>query len=187
MTVTRGLVLGARDFHYLEAAVGIQGCAFRLLLIVLTPSNAPKCRGSKRGTHRGGGGGPCTARYFYTTTPPRVNGPGHVSSFERGGHWQGGPCFFVREGGGIDTRTGGPLTRVLVKNPKKIFVYAFSSLCHWCKRGGDPCWVPLASLWWLWSARKPPFAIFSCFYTIFLVVLNICFPCLSFFTHASTQ
>ena len=50
-----------------------------------------------------------------------------------------GPCFFFREGGGgalargamfllskggsIDTRTGGPLTQVLVKNPKK------NSLC----------------------------------------------------------
>ena len=28
---------------------------------------------------------------------------------------------------------------------------------------------------------------FLCFYTIFVVVLNICFPCLSFFTHTSTQ
>ena len=42
----------ARKTPPLEAAVGIQGRAFRLLLIVLTPSNAPKCRGSKRGTHR---------------------------------------------------------------------------------------------------------------------------------------
>ena len=32
---SRGLVLGARDFHLLEAAVGTQGHAFRLLLIVL--------------------------------------------------------------------------------------------------------------------------------------------------------
>ena len=32
-----GLVLGARDFHRLEAAVGLQGHAFGLLLIVLTP------------------------------------------------------------------------------------------------------------------------------------------------------
>ena len=34
-----------------------------------------------------------------TTPPPRVNGPGHVSYFEGGGHWQGGPCFFFRRGG----------------------------------------------------------------------------------------
>ena len=62
-----------------------------------------------------------------TIPPPRVKGPGHVSSFERGVHWQGGPCFFFRGGESIDTRTGGPLTRVLVKNRKKSFVYAFSS------------------------------------------------------------
>ena len=49
---SRGLVLGARDFHRLQAAVGIQGRAFRPLLIVLTPSNARKCRGSKNCTHR---------------------------------------------------------------------------------------------------------------------------------------
>ena len=57
---SRGLVLGARDFHRLEAAVGLQGHAFRLLLIVLTPSNVPKCRGSKRGTHRPPGWRPRT-------------------------------------------------------------------------------------------------------------------------------
>ena len=73
------------------------------------------------------------------------------------------------------------------KLKKKIFVYVFSSLCHRCKRGGDQCLVPLASLWWLWSSHWPPFAIFLWFYTIFIVVLNICFPCLSFFTHTSTQ
>jgi len=32
----RGPLLRARDFHRLEAAVGLQGHAFRLLLIVLT-------------------------------------------------------------------------------------------------------------------------------------------------------
>ena len=58
--ISRGLVLGARDFQRLEAAVGIQGRAFRLLLIVPTPSNAPKCRGSKRGTHRPPGWHPRT-------------------------------------------------------------------------------------------------------------------------------
>ena len=41
--------------------------------------------------------------------------------------------------------------------------------------------------WYVLQLCKPPFAILSCFCTIFLVVLNICFPCLSFFTHASTQ
>ena len=56
----RLLGLGTRDFHCLEAAVGIQGHAFRVLLIVLTPSNAPKCRGSKRGTHRPPGWRPRT-------------------------------------------------------------------------------------------------------------------------------
>ena len=49
---SRGLVLRARDFHRLEAAIGIQGHAFRLLLIVLTPSNVLKCSGNKRGTQR---------------------------------------------------------------------------------------------------------------------------------------
>ena len=78
-------------------------------------------------------------------------------------------------------------TRILIKTQKKLFVYAFSSLCHRYKRGGDQCLVPLASLWWLWSSRWPPFGIFSWFYTIFIVVLNICFQCLSFFTHTSTQ
>ena len=34
--------------------------AFRLLFIVPTPSNAPKCRGSKRGTHRPPGWRPRT-------------------------------------------------------------------------------------------------------------------------------
>ena len=38
---------------------------------------------------------------------PHVNGPGRVSSFERGGHLQRGPCFFFRRGESIDTRTGG--------------------------------------------------------------------------------
>ena len=53
--------------------------------------------------------------------PPRVNGPGHVSSFERGGPLARGAMFILSKGGGsIDTCTGGPLTRVLVKNPKKI-------------------------------------------------------------------
>ena len=78
-------------------------------------------------------------------------------------------------------------TRILIKTQKKSFVYAFSSLCHRCKRGGDQGLVPLASLWLLRSSRWPPFAIFSWLYTIFIVVLNICFPCLSFFTHTSTQ
>ena len=36
----------------MEVAVRIRERAFTLLLIVLTPSNAPNCRGSKRGTHR---------------------------------------------------------------------------------------------------------------------------------------
>ena len=29
------------------------------------------------------------------------------------------------------------MTRILIKNPKRFFVYTFSSLCHRCKRGGD--------------------------------------------------
>ena len=54
-----------------------------------------------------------------------------------GGHWQGGPCFFFR--------TGGPLTRGLVKNPKKIFffVYAFSSLCIGVNVMGTHVWYLL--------------------------------------------
>ena len=45
------------------------------------------------------------------TIPPRVNGPGHVSSFERGGPLARGAMFLLSKGGGsIDTCTGGPLT-----------------------------------------------------------------------------
>ena len=113
-----------------------------------------------------------------------------------------GPCFFFRERGAIckgghvsSFDEGGPLTRARGaidanshQNSKtKLFVYAFSSLRHRCKRGGDQCLVPLASLRWLWSSCWPPFAIFLCFYNIVVVVLNLCFPCLSFFTHTSTQ
>ena len=48
-----------------------------------------------------------------------------------GGALARGAMFLLSKGGSIDTRTGGPLTRVLVKNPKKKFlVYAVSSLCH---------------------------------------------------------
>ena len=65
---------------------------------------------------------------FLPTTIPPVSMARAMFLLSRGGvHWQGGPCFFFRRGGSIDTRTGGPLTRVLVKNPKKFFVYAFSS------------------------------------------------------------
>ena len=98
---------------------------------------------------------------------PKVNGPGRVSSFERGGPLARGAMFLLSKGGSIDTRMGGPLTRILIENPKKFFVYAIFSLWHRCKRGGDQCFVPLASLWWLWSSCWPPFAIFACFYTFF--------------------
>ena len=60
---------------------------------------------------------------YSPTIPPRVNGPGHVSSFERGGPLARGAMFLLSKGGSIDTRTGGPLTRVLVKKSKK------NSLC----------------------------------------------------------
>ena len=43
-----------------DSTVRIQGRGFSLLLIVLTPSNAPKRRGSKRGTHRPPGWRPRT-------------------------------------------------------------------------------------------------------------------------------
>ena len=39
---SRGLVLRAHDFQRLEAAVGIHGCDFRLLLIILTPGECTK-------------------------------------------------------------------------------------------------------------------------------------------------
>ena len=41
-------------------------------------------------------------------TPPHVNGPGRVSSFEKGGPFAKGAMFLLSKGGGsIDTRTGG--------------------------------------------------------------------------------
>ena len=46
----------------------MQRRAFRLLLIALTPSNAPKCRRSKRGTHRPLG-------WRHRTHPPRPPPP----------------------------------------------------------------------------------------------------------------
>ena len=110
-----------------------------------------------------------------TIPPPRVNGPGHVSSFKRGGgHWQGGPCFFFRRGGGsVDTRTGGPLTRFLVKNKKNSLCMHFLAcaigvnvvgtqawyLLHLC--GG--CGAHVSHLLQLFHASTPVFLWFSTF------------------------
>ena len=69
------------------------------------------------------------ARVSISLTPPTppCQWPGPCFFFREGGggHWQGGPCFFFREGGGALTRTGGPLTRVLVKNQKNLCVCIF--------------------------------------------------------------
>ena len=63
----------------------------------------------------------CSGGFHPTTIPPPVSMARAMFLLSRGGvHWQGGPCFFFRRGGSIDTRTGGPLTRVLVKISKKI-------------------------------------------------------------------
>ena len=97
------------------------------------------------------GAGNC--HFGYHPPPPRVNGPGHVSSFERGGPLARGAVFLLSKGGVHWHAHGGSIDSSSRKKSKKFFVYAFSSLCHWCKRGGDPCLVPLASLWWLWSSR----------------------------------
>ena len=101
------------------------------------------------------------------------------------------PPGFGGGGGGIDPPGGGvyalhPQSHTSraeqTQNPQKahphppwglvaqiLFVYAYSSLRHRCKRGGDQCFVPLASLRWLWSSCWPHFAIFVCFYTMFLL------------------
>jgi hypothetical protein len=64
-----------------------------------------------------------TITHHYHPPPPVSRARAMFLISRGGGHWQGGPCFFFRRGGSIDTRTGGPLTRVLVKKSKK------NSLC----------------------------------------------------------
>ena len=57
-----------------------------------------------------------------------------------GGHWQGAPCFFFRRG---DTRTGGPLTRVLVKNQKNSLCMHFLACAIGVNVVGTRAWYLL--------------------------------------------
>ena len=55
-----------------------------------------------------------------TIPPPRVNGPGHVSSFERGGPLARGAMFLLSKGGVHGHAHGGSIDSSSRKKSKKI-------------------------------------------------------------------
>ena len=90
--------------------------------------------------------------------------------------------FLLPKGGGglsIDTRMGGPLTRILVKIQKKI-------LCIACGIGANVVGTNALYLLHLcggYGAHVGHLLQFLHAFTLFFAVLTICFPCLSPFTH----